>query len=114
MKKRELEDKCIKVLGKIVIKIHKSDIKACHRLGNSFKTIIRFADRNFFSKKLAKKFELSDMKKKRLTEIGLPETVNLFVQPNLSPYNEEISFNCRQIRKKDIFIVLGFTLYQYL
>ena len=54
------------------------------------------------------------MKKERLTEIGLPETVNLFVQPNLSPYNEEISFNCRQIRKKDIFIVLGFTLYQYL
>ena len=54
------------------------------------------------------------MKKERLREIGFSETVNLFVQPNLSPYNEEISFNCRQIRKKGIFTVLGFTLYQYL
>ena len=40
------------------------------------------------------------MKKERLTEIGLPETVKLFVRPNLSPYNEEISFNCREIRRK--------------
>ena len=49
---------------------------------------------------LAKISELRGMKKEKLTEIGLPETVKLFVQPNLNPYNEEISFNCRELRTK--------------
>ena len=40
------------------------------------------------------------MEKEKLTEIGLPETVKLFVRPNLSPYNEEISFNCRELTRK--------------
>ena len=31
---------------------------------------------------------------------GLPETVKLFVRSNLSPYDEEISFNCRELRRK--------------
>ena len=74
VKKRELEDKCIELLGKIDIKIHESDIEACHRLGKSSKTFIRFANSKFCSKILAKKSELSDLKKERLTEIGLPET----------------------------------------
>ena len=43
---------------------------------------------------------LRDMKKKKLTKIGLPETVKLFVRPNLSPYNEEISFSSRELRRK--------------
>ena len=51
------------------------------------------------------------MKKKKN---ALPETVKLFLRSNLSPYNEEISFNCRELGEKDIFIVLGFILDQYL
>ena len=47
MKKRELEDKCVEVLGKTEIKIHETDIEACHRLGKSSKTIIRFVNRKF-------------------------------------------------------------------
>ena len=54
------------------------------------------------------------MKNERLTEIGLPETVKLFVRQNLIPYNEKISFNCRNSGEKDIFIVIGFILDQYL
>ena len=40
------------------------------------------------------------MKKENLTETGLPKTVKLFVRLNLSPYNEEISFNCMELRRK--------------
>ena len=41
------------------------------------------------------------MKKERLTEIGLLKKLNCsFNQINLSPYNEEISFNCRELRRK--------------
>ena len=104
VKKRELEDKCIEVLGKIDIKIRKTDIEACHHLDKSLKTIIRFVNRKFCSKILAKKSELSDMKKEKLTEIGLHETVKLFVPPNLSPYNEEIRFNCRKLRRKKTYL----------
>ena len=35
VKERELEDKCIEVLGKINIKTYEPDIEACHRLGKS-------------------------------------------------------------------------------
>ena len=100
VKNRELEDKCIEILGKIDIKIHEIDIEACHRLGKSSKIIIRFVNRNFCLKVLAKKSEVHDMKKEKLTEIGLLETVKLFVRPNVSPYNKEISFNCGELRRK--------------
>ena len=100
VEKRELKDKYIEVLGKIDIKIHETDIEACHRLGKSSKTIILFVSRTFFSKILEKKSKLSEIKKETLTEIGLLETVKLFIRPNLSPYNEEISFNCRELRRK--------------
>ena len=80
VRKREL-----KLFGKIDIEIHESDIEACHRLGKSCKTIIHFVNRKFWSKILAKKSELSDLKQERLAEIGLPETVKLLVWLNLSP-----------------------------
>ena len=100
VKKRDLEDTCIEVFGKIDIDIHDNDIEACHRLGKSSKTIIRFVKRMFCSKVLTKKYELRDIKKEKLTEIGLAKTVTLFVRPTLSQYNEEISFDCRELRRK--------------
>lgn len=50
MKNRELEGKCVDVLGKKHVKINEYDIEVCHGLGKSFKTIIRFVSRNFCSK----------------------------------------------------------------
>ena len=41
VKKRELADKCIEIFGKIIIKIHESDIQACHRFGKSSKLLLR-------------------------------------------------------------------------
>ena len=54
VEKRELKDKYTEVLGKIDIKIHETDIEACHRLGKSSKTIILFVNRTFFSRILEK------------------------------------------------------------
>ena len=85
-------------MGKIDIKLYETDIEACHHFGKSSKTIIRFVSKKFWSKILAKKSELRDMKKEKLTEIWLPETVKLFVRPNLSPYKKEISFSCRELK----------------
>ena len=45
-------------------------------------------------------FDISTLKFVKLTKSGLPETVKLFVRSNLIPYNEEISFNCRELRRK--------------
>ena len=61
---------------------------------------IQFVSRTFCLKILAKNSELSGMKKEILTEIGLSETVELIVWPNLSPHDEDISHNCRELRRK--------------
>ena len=50
VKERELKDKSNEVSGKIDIKISEYDIKACHYLGKSSKTITCFVDRKICSK----------------------------------------------------------------
>ena len=70
--------------GKIHIKIHEFDIEAGYHLGKSSETIIGYVNIKLCSKILAKKSELSDMEKKKLTEIGLTEKLKLLVRPNKS------------------------------
>lgn len=70
VKKKELKGKCIEVLEKIDIKIHESVIEACHRLGKSTNATISFVKRLFCSIIMAKKSELSDIKKKRLKKMS--------------------------------------------
>ena len=45
VKSKDLEDKVINVLDKVNVKMTKNDIEACHRLGDSRKTIVRFVNR---------------------------------------------------------------------
>ena len=45
VKRKDLEDKVINVLDKVNVKVTKNDIEACHRLGDSRKTIVRFVNR---------------------------------------------------------------------
>ena len=45
VKYKDLEDKVINVLDKVNVKVTKNDIEACHRLGDSRKTIVRFVNR---------------------------------------------------------------------
>ena len=78
VKKKELKGKCIEVLEKIDIKIHESVIEACHRLGKSTKATISFVKRLFCSIIMAKKSELSDIKKKRLKKMSYLKQWNCF------------------------------------
>ena len=42
VKHKDLEDKVMNVLDKVNVKVTKNDVEACHRLGVSRKTIVRF------------------------------------------------------------------------
>ena len=47
VKSKDLEDMVINVLDKVNVKVTKNDIEACHRLGDSRKTIVRFVNRKY-------------------------------------------------------------------
>ena len=63
---------------------------------------------NLLTENFIPKYWQKSMKKERLTNIGLSETLKLFFQSNLSPYNDEISFNCRELRGKGHIYITWF------
>ena len=75
----------------------KNDIEVCRQLGDSRKTIVRFVNRKHLFEALKnKKIHMSV----DLTSIGLDQNTNLFLSQNLSDYNNEIVFHCRELRRK--------------
>ena len=92
-----MEDKVINVLDKVNVKVTKSDIEACHRLGDSRKTIVRFVNRKHSFEALKNKKMLMSVD---LTSIGLDNNTNLFLSQNCSDYNNKIAFHCRELRRK--------------
>ena len=55
VKSKDLEDKVINVLDKVNVKVTKNDIEACHRLGDSRKTLVRFVNGKHSFEALKKK-----------------------------------------------------------
>ena len=55
VKYKDLEDKVINALYKVNVKVTKNDIEACHRLGYSRKTIVRFVNRKHLFEALKNK-----------------------------------------------------------
>ena len=92
-----MEDKVINVLDKVNVKVTKSDIEGCHRLGDSRKTIVRFANGKHLFEALKKKKRLMSVD---LTSIWLDKNTNLFLSQNLSDYNDKIAFHCQDLRRK--------------
>ena len=70
-----MEDKVINVLDKVNIKVTKNDIEACHWLGDSRKTIVRFVNRKHLFEALKNKKMLMSVD---LTSSGLDKNTNLF------------------------------------
>ena len=99
VKYKDLEDKVINILDKVNVKVTKSDIEACHRLGDSRKTIVRFVNRKHSFEAWKNKKVLMSVD---LTSIGLDKTTNLFLSQNLSDYNNKIVFHCRELRRKKL------------
>ena len=75
VKSKDLEDKVINVLDKVNVKVTKNDIEACHRLGDSRKTIVRFVNRKHSFEALKNKKILMSVD---LTSIRLDKNTNLF------------------------------------
>ena len=97
VKSKDLEDKVINVLDKVNVNVTKNDIEACHRLGDSKKTIVRFVNRRHSFEALKNKKMLMSVDP---TSIGLDKNTNLFLSQNLSDYNNKIAFHCRELRRK--------------
>ena len=83
-----MEDKVINVLDKVNVIVIKNDIEACHRLGDSRKTIVRFVNRKHSFEALKNKKILISAD---LPSIRLDENTNLFLSQNLSDYNNKIA-----------------------
>ena len=75
----------------------KNDIEACHRLGDSRKTIVRFVNRRHSFEALKNKKMLMSVDP---TSIGLDKNTNLFLSQKLSDYDNKIAFRCRELRLK--------------
>ena len=97
VKSKDLEDKVINVLDKVNVKVTKNDIEACHRLGDSRKTIVRFVNRRHSFEALKNKKMLMSVDP---TSIGLDKNKNLFLSQNLFDYQNKIAFHCRKLRRK--------------
>jgi len=99
---QQLEKKVIDILATVNIKVSECDIEATHRLGKSRKTIIRFVNRKNCSKLLFKKKEIFNLSNECLQELGFSSETKLFIQPNLTPFDEKIGYYCRELRRKKV------------
>lgn len=98
-----LEDKVIKILGKIDVNVEEKDIEACHRLpptkrDKTKKTIIRFVNRKVAEKSLSNKKKLQNINK---VELELPNTP-LYIGENLNDHYRELAWMCRRLRKENL------------
>ena len=97
----DLEEKVIKVVGKIEDNVTSRDIEACHRVGksrnNSKKTIIRFVNRKFAKKALVNRKSLKNIDK---YSIGLSNSSDIFINENLTSTNSKLAFHCRKLKRE--------------
>ena len=105
----DLEGKVIEILDKIEVNISSKDIEACHRIGkskdNSKKTIICFVNRKYAKKAPLNRKNLKHLDK---TSIGLSNSNNIFINENLTPMNNKLTFYCRKL-KRDGYIEKTFS-----
>ena len=93
-----LEDKVVDIFSQLNITISKSDIEDCHRLGkaNPKNTIVRFVNRKFCNIALEKKKQLMSLNK---TELGFKPDVALYISENLTPFNQHLAWQCRELKR---------------
>ena len=76
------------------IEITNNDVEDCHELDKSSKsTIARFVNRKYCYRILSKKFETSKTEKSKL---GFESNKKLYVNENLTPYNQHLALKCRE------------------
>ena len=94
----QLEEKVIEILNQINVKINTFDIEDCHRMRKSKKTtIVRFVNRKNFKTVLEKKISLN--RKLDNEKLGLQSDARIFASENLTPYNQHLAWNCRELKQ---------------
>ena len=80
--------------------ISKNDVEDCHRLGKSSKsTIVQIVNRKHCYAILNNKFETSKIYRSRL---GFESNVKLYVSENLTPYNQHLAWQCRELKRAGV------------
>ena len=96
----DLEGKVIEILDKIEVNVSSKDIEACHHIGkskdNSKKRIIRFVNWKYAKKTLLNRKNLKHLDK---SSIGLSNSNNIFINENLTPMNNKVTFFCRKLKR---------------
>ena len=92
----QLEEKVTDIFSKLNISISKSDNEDCHRLGNS-NTVVRFVNRKFCKDALEKTFEVNERIDN--SKLGFNVKNKLFVCENLTPYNQRLTWMCRELKR---------------
>ena len=97
----KLEETAINILSCAEVNVDSRDVEACHRIGkkndsNSTKVIIRMVNRKNCEQALLHRKKLRSLKP---SSIGLPDNCKLFINENLTSYNNALSYKCRQLKR---------------
>ena len=96
------EEKVIQILCEVQVNVSSSDIEACHHVGksknSSKKTIVRSINRKHAKKALINRKGLININK---FPHSLSSSGNIFINENLTPTNNKISFHCRKRKRND-------------
>ena len=105
----DIESTVASILSDIDVNVESREVEDCHRIGKSNngskKTIIRFFNRKHCKKALLdrKQLEKIDLKKHHFLS-----GTRIFINENLTVKSEHLSFNCRQLKKRN-YIFATFT-----
>ena len=101
----DLESTVTSILSDIDVNVESREVEDCHRIGKSNngskKTIIRFINRKHCKKALLNRKQLE---KTDLTKHQFVSGTRIFINENLIVKNEHLAFNCRQLKKKELYI----------
>ena len=93
-----MEEKVIEIFNQINVKIDKFDIEDCHCMAKSKKTtIVRFVNRKNCKAIPEKKLSLN--RKLDNAKLGFQEDARIFVSGNLTPYNQNLAWKCREWKR---------------
>ena len=94
----DLDSKVIDILAEIGVNVESKDIEACHRIGKSSpkNSIVRFMNRKVCKSALKNRKKIRSVD---ATKLELPIRSKLFINENLSPYFNKISFQCRRLKR---------------
>ena len=101
----DLESTMTSILSDIDVIVESSEVEDCHRIGKSNvskKTIIRFNNRKYCKQALLNRKRLETL---NYSKHQFGSGRNVFINENLTIRNEQLAFNCRQLKRKNRYLL---------